>query len=44
MAIQIDGNRPKEVVFEEIKSSLNQVQDEKQKAATTGENWTLLML
>ncbi|KMT03590.1 hypothetical protein BVRB_8g192630 isoform B [Beta vulgaris subsp. vulgaris] len=32
---KIDGNRPKEVVFEEIKSSLNQVQDEKQKAATT---------
>ncbi|KAL2929924.1 Adenylate kinase 5 chloroplastic [Bienertia sinuspersici] len=33
---KIDGNRPKEVVFEDIKSLLSPVLDEKMKAATTG--------
>lgn len=33
---KIDGNRPKDVVFEEIKSLLSQVQEEKVKAVTTG--------
>ncbi|XP_056693145.1 adenylate kinase 5, chloroplastic [Spinacia oleracea] len=33
---KIDGNRPKEKVFEETKTLLSQVQDEKVKAATTG--------
>lgn len=35
---QINGNRTKDVIFEEISSILTQLQNEKVKAATRGDN------